>query len=130
MIECRWDEDACKQIAKESGVAQTIKDVSFARFLFHHQKKGYVLMKRGEFFLLGGIKSDALRIIGIAVIKEMQGKGIGRKLLNRAKYDAKRLGLKKIETRSISGKDFYLKNGFEIIDCYSNGDLKFEFRLK
>lgn len=74
MIECRWDEDACKQIAKESGVAQTIKDVSFARFLFHHQEKGYVLMKRGEFFLLGSIKRDALRIIGIAVIKELQGK--------------------------------------------------------
>ena len=130
MIECRWDEGACKQIAKESGVAQTIKDVSFARFLFHHSKKSYILMKRGEFFLLGNIKRDALRIIGIAVIKELQGKGIGRKLLNRAKYDAMRLGLKKLETRSTSGKDFYLKNGFEIIDIYNNGDLKFEFKLR
>lgn len=130
MIKCRWDEQKCREIAKATGVKQTIKDVSFASFYAFHKGALYVLLSEGEFFLVGYFKKNALRIIGIAVVPKMQGKGIGKKLLNRAKLDCIKKGINRIETRSASGCEFYVKNGFDVIDYYDNGDYKLKFEFK
>ena len=98
-----------KEIAKKSGVKQTEKDVKYARFVYYHNKNIYSERINDVAFILGYINKESFRIIGMATKKDHQGKGYGTILLKRAIIFCKKNGIKKITTRTNSGKNFYIK---------------------
>lgn len=105
-----FDELIYKEIAKKSGVKQAEKDVKYARFIYYHNPtKRYYERIDDVAFILGFINKQSFRIIGMATKKEYQGKGYGTFLLKRAILFCKKNGIKKITTRTLSGKNFYIK---------------------
>ncbi len=112
-----WDEERCKAVARKSGVKQTEKDVSFGRFLYHHNPKKLYILRNDYSFLIANKGKKVLRIVGIAITEEYQRKGIGSILLNKAICDAKEMGMESVTTRSKEGASFYIKAGFDIVGC-------------
>lgn len=109
-----FDEKSLFEVAEATGVKQCVADVSYARRKFHWKERLYII--RNEYcFLLGEWQREKMRIIGIAVIKEMQGFGIGSKLLAKAIQDARAGGAKVVHTKSLSGVQFYARKGFDIV---------------
>lgn len=105
-----FNEEIYMSIAKDSGVKQTEKDIAYAKFCyFHNPKKRYSERIDEDAWILGCINKNNFRIIGMATRKEAQGKGLGTMLLNRARQYCYTHNIKKITTRTFSGKDFYIK---------------------
>lgn len=122
-----FDEKSLLEVAKATGVKQCIADVSYARRKIYLNAKMYIL--RNEFcFFLAEWQKEKMRIIGMAVSKEMQGKRIGSVLLDKAIHDARRWGAKAITTRSLSGVQFYAKKGFDIVGM-KDGDYLLQLAL-
>ena len=99
-----------KEIAKASGVKQTEKDIGYAKFVYYHNpEKRYSERIDEDAWILACINKNNFRIIGMATKKEAQGRGYGSILLNRAKQYCYTNGIKKITTRTFSGKDFSIR---------------------
>lgn len=125
-----WNEAIYKNIARKTGVQQTVKDVSYARFAFYHSpQKRYAERIDEDAFILGVVNKNNFRIIGMGTNKEMQGKGYATTLLNRAKYYCYKNGIKKMITRTLVGKDFYIKVANAKVIAKKNDDYVMEINV-
>lgn len=123
-----FDQDYLREIAKGTGVRQTIADVNYASFLhYHNPQKVYCEYLDGAFILGAKNKSD-FRIIGMATSREHQGQGKASLLLKRAVEYAKKKGYSRITTLTYSGIEFYLRRGFDIYG-YKGNELYLELKL-
>lgn len=123
-----YNERELLKVAKETGVAQVRKDVSFARFLNHHDPDKLVCLRNEVCFILCSRHKDYLKIIGMAVIPIAQGKGYGRKLLSFAYQYAKGGGMQYLRTRTKSGAEYYAKHGFDVVGKKGD-DFLMEYKL-
>jgi|UniRef100_UPI004025BA4F GNAT superfamily N-acetyltransferase len=124
-----WNEERLKDIARRSGVSQTLADVSYGRFVFHHSpSKLFCRWFNGGAFLIAVKNKWAFRIIGIACVKEWQRKGVGSLLLSVAIDEARKCGYKLIETRSKEGAEFYCRKGFDVVGM-KGGDYLLNLQL-
>ena len=115
-----FDEAELKRIARKCDNKQLLKDVSFASRLYHI-KPDYIYCERTEVcFIIGYFKKEAFRIICTGVIPEERRKGWGRLLVSRAEAAAKGK-VKRMETRSLSGADFYTALGYDIVSMRGGG---------
>lgn len=123
-----FDKEPLLEIARATGVRQTVADVNYASFLnYHAPRKVYVEYVNGAFILASKNKKD-FRIIGMATAKEYQGQGKASFLLKRAVDYAKRKGYSRITTLTYSGIEFYLHKGFDVYD-YKGNELYLELKL-
>ena len=103
-----FDERTYEEIAKASENKQVLADVKYERFIqVHSPKKIYAERIDHDAFLIGYVKKDSFRIVGMATRKEMRGKGYGTLLLFRCIKYCKRNSIARIETRTLSGYSFY-----------------------
>lgn len=109
-----FNEAELKRIAKLSDNKQVVADVGYASFIHYHQPDKLYIQRTENAFFIGMENKKAFRIIGMATAKEARGTGIGTRLLNRAIAYAKSKGYGRVETRSLSGVQFYMNRGFEI----------------
>ena len=110
-----------REIAKQSGSRQAVKDVSYASFsYFHNQSKMYCQWIEGVAFILAVNNKSCFRIIGMATSQEYKHKGIATWLLGRAVVHAMRLGYSKITTRTFDGAVFYARKGFSVVGRNGN----------
>ncbi len=65
--------------------------------------------------------ADLAELKSLAVTRQHHGKGIGAKLVQAAVADARRLGVKKLFALTYE-KDFFVKQGFKVIDRQSLPD--------
>ncbi len=82
----------------------------FSIFLKDHQNK----INGG---ILVSVYSDAIYVNGLWVDQLLRNKGYGQKLLGMAEEEAKKRGKKycKVDTYDFQAKDFYVKQGYNII---------------
>lgn len=107
-----FDEKALKEIAKAADNSQLVRDVHYMRVVQYHLARKLKAERLGNVaFFIGYHNSDHFRLVGIGVRKEVQGKGYGRFMLQRAIEFARAQGYRKIRTRTLSGVDFYQKWG-------------------
>lgn len=115
---------------------QAIKEIADLLYLdisgFDWNKEGFIgnQIKRGEYYVaeddgkVAGVisfreRNEMLYIETLAVAKEAQSSGIGSKLVEFAKKFAEDKGFKILRTTSFyeyGVKDFYIKNGFRLLD--------------
>ena len=115
--------------------AKTKDAYQIAELINHYAKKGLLLPRslnsifenlrdfwiyEGEGKILGVVAlhlvwEDLAEIKSLAVREGFRGKGIGRKLVERALKEAKDLGVKKVFSLTYA-KEFFLKLGFREID--------------
>ena len=125
-----FDESIFLDIAKASGVKQTVADIGYAKFCYYHSKdKRYAERIDEDAWILGVVNKDSLRIIGMATRQSAQGKGYGTLLLKRAIAFCRQKGLKKITTRTFSGKKFYQKKGKAVVVGMKDGDYLMEINI-
>ena len=111
-----WNEQACKDIAREADNEQVVRDVQYGRFIHHHHPATlYCERIDDKAFLLGQVQKDKFRIIGMGTKTAYKRQGFGSLLLQRCEEFAKNKGLDKITTRSLSGADFYARRGFDVV---------------
>lgn len=109
-----FDKEKLLKIAKGSGNKQIVKDVNYASFLVYHGGKLYCEWIDEGAFIIGQHQRSAFRIIGLCTKLECRGKGLAKYLLRRAEDAARENEKKLIKTISLSGVDFYVKQGYDV----------------
>lgn len=109
-----FDKEKLLDIAKASGNKQIVKDVNYASFLVFHKTALYCEWIDEGAFIIGQYQKSAFRIIGLCTKIECRGKGYAKYLLKRAEIAARNNGKKLIKTISLSGVDFYAKQGYDV----------------
>jgi len=116
-----YDYQKLLEIGRTSENKQVVKDVSFTRVVYHHNKKSLYCERIEDFcFIIGQVQKNQFRIIGMYTKKEFQGRGFASFLFNRCVEFCKKKGIKKITTRSLSGAEFYCKKGFDVVGMKGN----------
>lgn len=125
-----FEEKIYEEIAQASGNKQTLADIKYERFMqVHSPQKIYAERIEDYAFLIGYMKKDSFRIVGMATRKEMRGKGYGTILLFRCIKFCIRRNITKIETRTLSGRTFYRdKAGAKVVGM-KDGDYLMEIQL-
>lgn len=115
------------EIAKNADNKQIVKDVNYAAFLAYHGATLYC--EWFDFaFIIGQYQRDCFRIIGLCTTVNARGNGYAKFLLKRAEEAATHVGLHLIRTLSLSGADFYVKHGFDVVGI-KHGDYILEKKL-
>lgn len=109
-----FDKEKLLDIAKASGNKQIIKDVNYASFLAFHGTELYCEWIDEGAFIVGQYQRSAFRIIGLCTKLQCRGKGYAKYLLKRAEVAARNQGKNLIKTVSLSGVDFYAKQGYDV----------------
>lgn len=118
-----FDEAAYEEIARASENKQTIADVKYERFIqVHSPQKIYAERIDNDAFLIGYMKKDSFRIVGMATRKERRGMGYGTLLLFRCIKFCKKRKIARIETRTFSGYSFYREKAGAKVVGVKNGD--------
>ena len=103
-----FDEQIFMDIAKSTGNEQIIDDVGYGIYIKHFfPERCYFDRLEEDAFLIGYVGTKGFRIVGIATRPEVQGKGYATVLVQRAIKYCQSKGIKKIRTKTLSGKDFY-----------------------
>lgn len=130
MIYKGFREEVYREIAKASENKQTVADVSYERFIqVHSPGKIYAERIDNDAFLIGYVKKDGFRIVGMATRKEAQGKGYGTKLLQRCIRYCVKNGITKITTRTKSGRTFYHEKAGAQVVGMKDGDYLMKIEL-
>lgn len=129
LIHKGFEQAIYKAIAKKANNKQVVADVGYAAFVFFHNPEKEYAERTENAFIVGCWNKDHLRIIGMATAEADKGKGYATMFVKRAIQAAKKRGLTKIKTRSLSGADFYVKRGFDIIGI-KGGDYLLEYTIK
>jgi len=95
-----------------SALEESINQENTEFFLFHERDLavGFIGMKK---------KDDVLRIDKLYLLPSTQGKGYGKKFIDFAAKEAKKMGLQALElnvNRNNNAYYFYLKQGFEVVE--------------
>lgn len=109
-----FNKERLTEIAKNADNKQIVKDVNYAAFLVFHGAKNLYCEWFDGAFIIGQYQKDCFRVIGLCTRTDMRGKGYAKFLLNRAEIAAKAKGLNLIRTISLSGVDFYVKQGYDV----------------
>lgn len=81
------------------------------------EKVRFVAEQDGEIVGFTDYNKETNELSGLYVKPDYTGKGIGKKLLNRAEEDARQNGLEQLWCKStITAKDFYQKHGYKLIE--------------
>ena len=109
-----FDENLYRKICKRSGSVQAVKDVAYTRVIVHGGKKIYAerIDEIGCIFGYFNPTKSELRIICVAVDVRFQHGGLAQHLLMRAMQAAKENGVEYVRTKTKSGRDFYIREGF------------------
>lgn len=108
---------------------------SFAYFrtmLYRSPKTFWSEVYDGRAFYVANRCRDHVRLVEIAVRKDSQGQGVGRKVLFRLLSQMKRVGLYKLTFRTPiaeRAQDFWLHIGAEIVGV-KDGDYEMEINIK
>lgn len=130
MIYKGFDEDIYREIALASGNEQTVADVKYERFMqVHSPGKIYAERIDNSAFLIGYLKKDSFRIVGMATRKEMRGRGYGTQLLFRCIRYCQKKNIARIETRTLSGKTFYSEKAGAKVTGIRDGDYLMEIEV-
>ncbi len=132
LLQRDWKTDIKKaeQIAKESG-SEAVNNQYLRKAKFNGGKN-FAIEFIGEVGFYAGIYGkNHFRLIEIAVKKSEQGKGYGKKLLQRIAYQCRKRGIHKITLRTRkneSAKDFYKKYGGKITGTIDD-DYEMEIKI-
>lgn len=128
-----FNEKVIKDICKASGSPSLAKEASF--FGCQHFRtpppKFWCEIFDESAFYVAGVGREHLRLYGIAVKKELQGKGIGRAMFTRLAGRARAAGLKKITFRTNMYEDaqhFYSHLGAKVVGLKDN-DIEMIYEL-
>lgn len=78
-----FDKDLIKHISKNCGSKVLKKSVGYLEFIrYHSPKKFFCIIVDNTGFLAGTFAKKHFRLIDIAVLKDMQGTGIGKIMLS------------------------------------------------
>lgn len=81
------------------------------------EKVRFVAEEDEEIVGFSDYNSETNELSGLYVKPDHTGKGIGKKLLDKAEEDARKNGLENLWCKStITAKDFYQKHGYKIIE--------------
>lgn len=109
-----FDENLYRKICKRSGSSQAVKDVAYTRVIVYGGKKIYAerIDEIGCIFGYFNHTKSELRIICVAVDEQFQHRGAAQHLLMRAMQAAKENGVQYVRTKTKTGRDFYIREGF------------------
>lgn len=91
-LRLHWDESALKEIARDCGNKQLLKDVAFGRFLFHHQKQKLFCEWTDDSFCIGSFCNNHFLIVGLGTRIRARNKGLASMHLKRVFDEALRGG--------------------------------------
>ena len=124
----KFDKERLLDIARNADNKQIVKDVNYAAFLLFHGAKNLYCEWFSSAFIIGLWQRNCFRVIGLCTRSDARGKGYATFLLGRAENAAKERGISLIRTVSLSGDDFYVKHGYDVVGK-KHGDYVLEKKI-